>query len=131
MRSVICWLLLPLMLILTTIVLGWLIILYLPCILGLHQYYYSLIAILWIIETYIIAPNMKLIVTGVTLIVGIFITLYFITPSFYPEWHYKAYEATYLPSIMIILSGVISFFMIRSFHHNGLRQRKISKEGHK
>ncbi|MDC7233113.1 MAG: hypothetical protein PQJ58_07760 [Spirochaetales bacterium] len=107
MRTILRWCLLPFALMLT-VLLGIILYFYFENTFLLPEYTFSVIAILWIIESYLISPSKKMLVTTMTLIFGITISVWLTAPVFYPEYHPKAYEVTYLPFITIISSGIFT-----------------------
>lgn len=71
-----------------------------------------LVPTIGMVGVYILAPSHKLYVVGLSVIAGFVLVFYTIFPSFYPEWHHKAYTATYIPFILVVLTVVVNFYLL-------------------
>ena len=67
---------------------------------------------LGIVVTYFIAPYYKYSSCALMYIIGLFIAFYGFTPSWYPQSHPLAYESTYIPFIITVLSGLITLLIL-------------------
>ena len=69
-------------------------------------------AFLVVATAYITAPKYPVIISGVVLLLGSFVSWKYLSIASYPEWHELAYQQTYIPLFTTLLGGVIGALVI-------------------